>query len=127
MVIDYFALAVLILLATAAVAIWIILGVMPGRIASSRNHPQADAIRVCGWFGVLTMGLLLPLAYIWAYTNPNWRDDVPRGQDQTKAGDSSGAAGQNPKARLFCCHRPDKKISSSESTFDSKRLPHGRP
>ncbi|MEK6248835.1 MAG: DUF3302 domain-containing protein [Planctomycetales bacterium] len=40
-----------------------------------RNHPQADAISVCGWWGVLTMGLLLPLAYIWAYTNPHCRDE----------------------------------------------------
>jgi len=43
---------------------------LPGRIARDRQHPQADAISVCGWWGVITMGLLLPLAYIWAYTSP---------------------------------------------------------
>ena len=75
MFLDYFALAVLIILAAAAVTIWVILGVMPGRIAKQRNHPHADAISVCGWWGVLTMGLLLPLAYIWAYSNPRWRDE----------------------------------------------------
>ena len=74
MLLDYFALAVLLILLTAAVTIWILLGIMPGRIARDRNHPQADAICVCGWLGVLTMGLLLPLAYIWAYSNPRWRD-----------------------------------------------------
>ncbi|MDC0936689.1 DUF3302 domain-containing protein [Pirellulales bacterium] len=66
MSIDYLALAVLLILVAAAVVIWVMLGIMPGRIARDRNHPQADAIRVCGWWGVLTMGLLLPLAYIWA-------------------------------------------------------------
>ena len=75
MFLDYFALAVLLILAAAAVVIWVILGVMPGRIAKQRNHPHADAISVCGWWGVLTMGLLLPLAYIWAYSNPRWRDE----------------------------------------------------
>lgn len=75
MFVDYFALAVLLILATAAVAIWVVAGFMPGRIARERNHPHADAISVCGWWGVLTMGLLLPIAYIWAYSNPRWRDE----------------------------------------------------
>ena len=75
MSIEYLALAVLLILVAAAVVIWVTLGMMPGRIARDRNHPQADAISVCGWWGVLTMGLLLPLAYIWAYTNPRWRDE----------------------------------------------------
>lgn len=74
MLLDYFALAVLIILAAAGVVIWVLLGIMPGRIARDRNHPHADAISVCGWWGVLTMGLLLPVAYIWAFTNPRWRD-----------------------------------------------------
>ena len=75
MFLDYFALAVLVILATTAVVIWVVLGIMPGRIAKQRNHPHADAISVCGWWGVLTMGLLLPIAYIWAYSNPRWRDE----------------------------------------------------
>lgn len=71
---DIFALIVLIVLAAAVIVIWAILGMMPGRIARERNHPQADAINVCGWWGVITMGLLLPLAWIWAYTKPRKTD-----------------------------------------------------
>ena len=67
---DWFALYILLVLAAAAVAGWVVLGLMPGRIARDRKHPQCDAIAVCGWWGVITMGLLLPLAFIWAYTNP---------------------------------------------------------
>ena len=67
---DVFALIVLCVLVIVAVAAWVILGMLPGRIARQRNHPQAEAINVCCWWGVLTMGLLLPLAYIWAYTRP---------------------------------------------------------
>lgn len=68
---DLFALIVLIVLVLALLAIWVILGALPGRIARSRQHPQAQAIAVCGWWGVLTMGLLLPVAFIWAYTQPS--------------------------------------------------------
>jgi len=68
---TYFALIVLLVLIAAIVGIWVVLGMMPGKIARQRNHPQADAINMCGWWGVITMGLLLPVAWIWAYTNPN--------------------------------------------------------
>ena len=67
---DIFALIVLLVLLATAVAVWVILGIYPGRIARERNHPQAEAIAVCGWWGVITMGLLLPVAWIWAYTKP---------------------------------------------------------
>ena len=66
---DGFALFVLCTLVAAFVAVWVALGMAPGRIARKRKHPQADAINVCGWWGVITMGLLLPLAFVWAYTN----------------------------------------------------------
>ncbi len=67
---DLFALIVLSVLSIAVVAGIIALGMAPGRIARGRNHPQAQAIAVCGWWGVITLGLLLPLAFIWAYTVP---------------------------------------------------------
>ena len=66
---DIFALIVLITLVLSGIAIWVILGMLPGKIARQRNHPQADAIAICGWWGVITMGLLLPVAWVWAYTN----------------------------------------------------------
>ena len=47
------------------------LGALPGQIAKQRGHPQADAIRVAGWLGLLTLGLLWPLALIWAFTRPH--------------------------------------------------------
>ncbi len=68
MFLDIFALIVLIVLFACVVGVWVMLGMMPGRIARQRNHPQAEAINVCGWWGVITMGLLLPVAWIWAYT-----------------------------------------------------------
>ena len=81
---DIFALIVLLVIIGAVIAILVILGMMPGRIARQRNHPQADAINICGWWGVLTMGILLPHAYIWAYTNPAARaqpDDEKKEKD----------------------------------------------
>ena len=66
---DIFALIVLIVLILCGLAVWILIAIYPGKIAMQRNHPQADAITVCGWWGALTLGILTPLAFIWAYTN----------------------------------------------------------
>ncbi len=68
---DIFALIILIILLITAIAAWVIIGMMPGRIAHSRNHPQAEAVAVCGWLGAITMGFLSPLAFIWAYLKTN--------------------------------------------------------
>ena len=37
------------------------LGGLPGAIARARHHPQADAINICGWLGIITL-VLWPLA-----------------------------------------------------------------
>jgi hypothetical protein len=67
---DIFALFVLLTLLMTVLAGALVLGWLPGRIAARRNHPQADAVRVCGWIGLITFGVLLPLAYVWAYLRP---------------------------------------------------------
>ena len=68
---EIFALIVLLVLVASALAAWAMLGMLPGKIARDRNHPQAEAISVCGWCGAITLGILSPLAFIWAFTNPS--------------------------------------------------------
>ncbi len=69
-ILDIFTFIVLAVLLAVAMFCFMKLGELPGKIASKRNHPQADAITICGWLGVLTLGLLWPIAIIWAYTHP---------------------------------------------------------
>jgi drug/metabolite transporter (DMT)-like permease len=78
---DIFALIIIIVLILTALAVWVLIAIYPGKIARQRNHPQADAITVCGWWGALTLGILTPLAFIWAYTNPS----VENGKQQLSA------------------------------------------
>jgi Kef-type K+ transport system membrane component KefB len=93
---DIFALVVLIVLVVVALAVWAMLGMYPGKIAKQRNHPQAEAIAVCGWWGAITLGILTPLAYIWAYSKP-WASPVSdeaeaaqgEPEDATSKGDES--------------------------------------
>ena len=45
------------------------LGSLPGEIARARKHPQAEAISVCGWMGIVTL-VLWPVAMVWAHLTP---------------------------------------------------------
>ena len=67
---DIFAIIVLVILLLAAVAIWVVLAMLPGKIAKSRKHPQAEAINIGGWLGALFAGVLWPVFLVWAYTKP---------------------------------------------------------
>jgi len=78
---SIFALVILIILLVAAIAVWVVLAILPGRIAHSRNHSRADAVAVCGYWGAITLGLLMPVAFIWAYAEP----DEKQPNDATEA------------------------------------------
>jgi uncharacterized BrkB/YihY/UPF0761 family membrane protein len=53
------------------IAAVIVLAMLPGKIARHRNHPQADAINVLSWLGLLvSFGVLWVVALAWAYTQP---------------------------------------------------------
>jgi NADH:ubiquinone oxidoreductase subunit 6 (subunit J) len=73
---DIFTFVVLAVLVAVGLYAAFVLGELPGRIAEKREHPQAEAIRVAGWIGLLTLGVLWPFALIWAYTRPNPNDEI---------------------------------------------------
>jgi hypothetical protein len=52
MLLDIFTFIVMIAIVIAATFLVVKLGSLPGKIASKRNHPQAEAINVCGWVGI---------------------------------------------------------------------------
>lgn len=55
------------------------LAVLPGRIAHTRGHPQADAVQAAGIIGLIT-GFLWPFAFVWAYI------EYPQGGQGTSEG-----------------------------------------
>jgi Protein of unknown function (DUF3302) len=71
---DIFPWIVLIILVACVVAVFCIAGWLPGHIARSRGHPQAQAVTVAGWVTLICGFALWPLALIWAYV------DVPAGR-----------------------------------------------
>lgn len=88
------------------------LGSLPGAIARSRNHPQADAINICGWMGILTL-VLWPLALVWAYLKP----DKP-----LTGGEAPDARN---KALIGNLHDAQQRLAALESRLPRQRATSG--
>lgn len=71
-------LSLVILIALFLAAVWLIfwLGKLPGETAYARGHPQASAISVGGWLGLI-FPPLWPLMMIWAHSVPHGRELQP--------------------------------------------------
>jgi len=64
--IDYFALFVMFVLFVTIVGGWIVLAMLPGKIAAKNNHPQADAVNIGGWMGAIFGGVFWPIVLVWS-------------------------------------------------------------
>jgi hypothetical protein len=64
---DFMAFAVFGIITTLFVSMVVVIGSLPGKIATARKHPQANAINVASWISLLTLGLLWPIAFVWAF------------------------------------------------------------
>lgn len=67
---EIFALVVLGVLGAVAIWLVIIIGNLPGKLARAADHPQAEAIGLLGWVGLLTAGVGWFLALVWARMKP---------------------------------------------------------
>ena len=66
---EWVALGIIFIGLLAALGIAYTLASLPGKIARGRNHPQAEAINICGWLG-LPSGVFWLVALIWALLRP---------------------------------------------------------
>jgi NADH:ubiquinone oxidoreductase subunit 6 (subunit J) len=73
---DIFALIILITIGATALLIFVVLGMLPGKVAKQRSHPQHEAINIGSWIALVAGGVLWPLILIWSYTK------VPTSQEE---------------------------------------------
>lgn len=68
---DYLTFATILLAVLSLGAIWIWLAGLPGRIALARKHPEAEAVNLLGWAGLLPTVYPWVQAFIWAFKPTN--------------------------------------------------------
>ncbi len=54
----------------AAIGIFLLIHILPEKIAEKKRHPQLDAIKTLCLLSLFFGGMLWPLAWLWAYTKP---------------------------------------------------------
>ena len=63
---DWITFAVLMTLVISGLSALLFLAALPGRIAESRNHPEAEAVKIMGYSGFLAVVPWIN-AFIWAF------------------------------------------------------------
>ena len=64
---EYAALALLIIMVTFMIYLVIYIHDIPYEIAVKRGHPHQDAIHIAGWVSLFLLHTIWPLLWIWAY------------------------------------------------------------
>jgi hypothetical protein len=64
---DYATFATAAAAGASAILIYIWIAGLPGRIALARKHPDAEAVKLMGWAGLLPTVLPWIQAFIWAF------------------------------------------------------------
>lgn len=67
---DYLSVFVIIAVPIIGVGLFLMVHVLPEKIAERRHHPQKDAITTLCLLSLAFGGMLWPLAWLWAFTKP---------------------------------------------------------
>ncbi len=96
---DYITFIVLLLLAVVAVVILVLIAGLPGKIAISRNHPDAEAVKMMGWAGFLAVVPWIQ-AFIWAFKPTDIIDirRFPAEERKAIAAEIARLRGEEPEA-----------------------------
>jgi len=90
--IDIFAWVVFITILVVALLIFVILGMLPGKVARERSHPQAQAIQVASWVFLILGFAVWPFVLAWAYMRP-----IARPLDSGGSGVGGGTGAPDPR------------------------------
>jgi hypothetical protein len=67
---DVMSWVVLIIAPIAAIAVFLMVHILPEKIAEKKKHPQTEAIKTLCLLSLAFGGMLWPLAWLWAYSKP---------------------------------------------------------
>jgi hypothetical protein len=61
---------VLLIAPVVVIGVFLIIHILPEKIAEKKQHPQLDAIKTLCLLSLVFGGMLWPLAWLWAYSKP---------------------------------------------------------
>jgi len=120
---DYATFVVILLLAIIALSALVWLMGLPGRIAISRNHPDAEAVKIMGYSGFLAVVPWIN-AFIWAFKPTDIIDirHFPKEEAEHIKANIERLSGP-PKTKHHKKHKPEKtqSIEAQELPADDEK------
>jgi len=99
---DYATFATAAAAGVAVLALYVWIAGLPGRIAIARKHPEAEAVKMMGWAGLLPTVLPWIQAFIWAFKPTDIVDirRFPREEARAVDEDIARLRGEAPAASV---------------------------
>ncbi len=91
---------------------------MPGKIARSRNHPQAEAIEITSLLGLLIFPLWMA-SLIWAYIKPTQPALLAHNYPENTEIDSPTLADKESENSIQKQNASNKKIPQAQATLNT--------
>ena len=112
---DYATFATAAAAGASAILIYIWIAGLPGRIALARKHPDAEAVKLMGWAGLLPTVLPWIQAFIWAFKPTDIVDIRRFPREEAKAVDED-IARLTDDPRMHGKHaKTNEQVPSSET------------
>jgi len=119
---DVLTWVVLVIAPLAGITIFLLVHILPEKIAEKKHHPQAKAIQCLCLLSLVFGGLLWPLAWLWAFTAPVLYK-LAYGTDTVEHGHAGDApAGDRPEEELKALRQ---RVAQLESRLAGKPAAEG--
>jgi len=116
---DVMSWVVLIIAPIAAIAVFLMVHILPEKIAEKKKHPQTDAIKTLCLLSLVFGGMLWPLAWLWAYSKPVMYK-LAYGTDTAEHGHDDAGVPAEGMADAEELKRLRKQVSELESKLAGK-------
>jgi CBS domain containing-hemolysin-like protein len=121
---DVMSWIVLIIAPIAAIAVFLMVHILPEKIAEKKNHPQADAIKTLCLLSLFFGGMLWPLAWLWAYSKPVMYK-LAYGTDKVEHGHAAAGVPAEGPTDVKELERLRKQVTELETRLAGKPGPEG--
>ena len=120
---DVLTWVVLVIAPVVAIGVFLIIHILPEKIAEKKHHPQTEAIKTLCLLSLFFGGMLWPLAWLWAYSKPVLHK-LAYGTDKAEVHDDAAAAvGTADTEELM---RLRKQVADLENRLAGKPGTEGR-
>ena len=123
---DVLAWVVLIAAPIIGIVVFLLIHILPEKIAEKKKHPQAKAIQCLCLLSLAFGGMLWPLAWLWAFTKPVLHK-LAYGTDKEEHGHEESAPPAAPKGEAEDLKLLRARIAELEAKLAAATAPVAAP